>query len=187
VKADYSQIELRIAAKITKDPKMLAAYRDGVDLHTLTARTLLGKDEVAKADRQLAKAINFGLLYGMGAKNLRVYAKSNYGVTLTEDEAAAHRETFFATYTGLRNWHRRQKDGEIDTRTILGRRRLGVKHFSEKLNTPVQGSGADGLKAALANLWYRQDECPGAFPVLIVHDEIVVECDAGKQEGPPCG
>ena len=68
VKADYSQIELRIAAKITGDTRMLAAYQKGEDLHTLTARALLGKTDVTKADRQLAKAVNFGLLYGQGRR-----------------------------------------------------------------------------------------------------------------------
>jgi DNA polymerase-1 len=60
------------------------------------------------------------------------------------------------------------------------RQQLGVKRFTEKLNTPVQGTGADGLKFALALLWERRDQAPGAFPVLAVHGEIVVECDAGR-------
>ena len=78
-KADYSKIELRIAAKVAGDRRMLAAYRAREDLHTLTARTLLGKAEVTKADRQLAKAVNFGLLYGQGAKGWCV-RPANYGV-----------------------------------------------------------------------------------------------------------
>jgi DNA polymerase-1 len=182
VKADYSQIELRIAAKITGDKRMLAAYRAGEDLHTTTARAVLGKDEVTKADRQLAKSLNFGLLYGMGAKALAAYAASNYGVALSETEAKRHRDAFFRTYPGLRAWHRSVKDGTVDTRTLAGRRRLGVTRFTEKLNTPTQGTGADGLKRALAFLWERRAACPGAFPVLLVHDEIVVECDADKVE-----
>ena len=182
VKADYSQIELRIAAKLTGDKRMLDAYRKGEDLHTLTARALLGKEEVAKADRQLAKAVNFGLLYGQGAKGLARYARSNYGVALTETEAAKHRETFFRTYPGLRAWHRSMTDGPIETRTLAGRRRTGVVSFPEKLNTPVQGTGADGLKRALGLLWERRSACPDAFPVLLVHDEIVVECDEARQE-----
>ena len=68
-------------------------------------------------------------------------------------------------------------DAAIDTRTLAGRRRLGVTRFTEKLNTPVQGTGADGLKLALALLWEPRDQLPGAFPVLAVHDEIVVEAD----------
>ncbi len=182
VKADYSQIELRIAAKIAKDQRMLDAYQNGEDLHTLTARALLGKQDVAKADRQLAKAINFGLLYGMGAPALKQYALSNYGVSLTDQEALQHRNTFFRTYRGLRKWHQSMPNTAMDTRTLAGRRRGGVKRYTEKLNTPVQGTGADGLKRAIALLWERRAECPGAFPVLFVHDEIVVECDVEQAE-----
>jgi DNA polymerase I-like protein with 3'-5' exonuclease and polymerase domains len=178
VKADYSQIELRIAAKIAGDRRMLDAYRAGEDLHVLTARSLLGKSEVSKADRQLAKAVNFGLLYGQGARGLMRYALANYGVALTEAEAGRYREKFFATYPGLRRWHRSVGDEAIDTRTLAGRLRRNVTRFTEKLNTPVQGTGADGLKRALALLWERRGECPGAFPVLFVHDEIVVEAPA---------
>jgi DNA polymerase-1 len=72
--ADYSQIELRIAAKISGDKEMLSAYAEGRDLHTLTAQSLTGHKDVSKDDRKLAKAVNFGLLYGMGAKGLRSYA-----------------------------------------------------------------------------------------------------------------
>jgi DNA polymerase I-like protein with 3'-5' exonuclease and polymerase domains len=180
VKADYSQIELRLAATIAPDPAMHAAYQAGEDLHARTARVLTGNPEVTKADRQLAKAVNFGLLYGMGAKTLVVYARSTYGVTLTVAEATAYRNKFFQTYRGLKKWHAGvgASDRPAVTHTVLGRKRFEVKRFTEKLNTPVQGTGADGLKQALALLWERRAECPTAFPVLAVHDEIVVECDA---------
>jgi DNA polymerase-1 len=68
----------------------------------------------------------------------------------------------------------------VETRTLAGRRRQDVRRYTEKLNTPVQGTGADGLKLALALLWERRAECPGAFPVLAVHDEVVVECADGQ-------
>ena len=182
VKADYSQIELRIAAKVSGDAALLAAYRRGEDLHALTARNVLGITEVTKRHRQLAKAVNFGLLYGMGSKAFRVYAKTNYGVDLTEAQAQEYREAFFRAYPGLRRWHRSMGDRSVDTRTLSGRRVLGVERFSEKLNLPVQGTGADGLKNALALLWQRRGDCPSAVPVLAVHDEIVVECDEAKVE-----
>src|SRR5262249_46923260 len=156
----------------TGDERMVEAYRRGEDLHTLTARALLGKAEVTKSDRQLAKAVNFGLLYGMGAPAFARYARSNFGVALTEDEAATHRNKFFQTYPGLRRWHRSIRDGFVATRTLAGRRRLSVEKFTEKLNTPVQGTGADGLKQAMSLLWQRRAECPGAVPVLFVHDEL---------------
>ena len=179
VKADYSQIELRIAAKVTGDQALLEAYEHNDDLHTRTARNVLGKAEVTKADRQLAKALNFGLLYGMGSKGFRQYARTQYGLDLTEDEAKSYRNAFFAAYPGLAAWHQRVRSrATTQTRTLAGRRRLlDVKTpDTQRLNTPVQGTGADGLKAALGLLWKRRDAVPGAFPVLIVHDEIVVEC-----------
>jgi DNA polymerase I-like protein with 3'-5' exonuclease and polymerase domains len=182
VKADYSQIELRIAAKVANEPRMLAAYRSGEDLHTLTAQRVLGITDVTKEHRQLAKAVNFGLLYGMGVKGFRAYALSNYGLKLTEEEAGRYREAFFAAYPGLRKWHRSVPKAAMATRTLAGRRRQGIERYTEKLNTPVQGTGADGLKLALALLWERRSECPGVVPVLAVHDEIVVECEAGLAE-----
>lgn len=182
VRADYSQIELRIACKIANEKRMLDAYRKGEDLHTLTARQVTGKNDVTKEDRKLAKAINFGLLYGMGAKGFRVYARTQYGVELSLDEAECYRAAFFSTYPGLKRWHRSIADGEVETRTLTGRRRSSVRAFTEKLNTPVQGTGADGLKQALALLWERRDVVEGAVPVLAVHDEIVVECDADHAE-----
>jgi DNA polymerase-1 len=182
VKADYSQIELRIAAKLTGDKALLAAYRNEDDIHVLTARQLTGKADVAKEDRQIAKAVNFGLLYGMGAKAFRAHARAKYGVELSLEQATAYRAAFFKAYPGLRAWHRRQPKRAVATRTLAGRRRLNVERFTEQLNTPVQGTGADGVKRALALLWERRAEVPGAFPLLVVHDEIVVECDAEDAE-----
>jgi DNA polymerase-1 len=182
VKADYSQIELRIAAKVSGDEMMLAAYRDGLDLHTLTAQRVLGVAEVSKEQRQLAKAINFGLLYGMGAEGFRAYALAQYGLRLTKEEAGRYRQAFFAAYPGLRRWHRSVPKATMTTRTLVGRWRQQVERYTEKLNTPVQGTGADGLKLALALLWERREQCPGAFPVLAVHDEIVVECAEDQAE-----
>ncbi|QJW98180.1 DNA polymerase [Frigoriglobus tundricola] len=199
VKADYSQIELRIAAKVADEAVMIAAYRDGRDLHTLTAARVLGKPEAAvtKADRQLAKAVNFGLLYGMGWKGLRQYAQANYGVTLTDAQARSYRDAFFTAYPALRAWHARvgadvtarfraDPTGTHEVRTLGGRRRVlpvakrsadGALYANKQdaLNTPVQGTGADGLKAAIALLWERRAECPAAVPVLFCHDEIVIE------------
>jgi DNA polymerase-1 len=184
VKADYSQIELRIAAELAGDSAMLDAYRRGEDLHALTARRLLGKAEVTKEDRQIAKSANFGLLYGMGAKAYREYAKATYGLDMTQEQAEEYRRAFFAAYPGLQRWHRRigSTKGAVETRTAAKRRRLGVLRYSEKLNTPVQGTGADGLKLALALLWERRAELPGAFPILAVHDEIVIECAAEQAD-----
>jgi DNA polymerase-1 len=185
IKADYSQIELRIAAKISGDANMLAAYQAGEDLHTLTAQRVLGMDSVSKEQRQLAKALNFGLLYGMGSRGFQRYAKAKYALDLSEDQANAYRMAFFNAYPGLADWHRRVKQQHAtETRTLAGRRCLLGKDAYDtfRLNAPVQGTGADGLKLALALLWERRDEAPGARIVLVVHDEIVVECDEGQAD-----
>ena len=181
VSADYSQAELRIAARISGDERMLEAYRRGEDLHAATARSLMGREDVTKEERDLAKAVNFGLLYGQGAKGLQEYARKRYGVTMTLEEAKRYRRRFFEAYPGLKSWHkserRKLRRGKTETRTLTGRRRLGVKRFTEWVNAPVQGTGADGLKLAFALLYERRHECPGAYPVTCIHDSIVVECD----------
>jgi len=179
VKCDYAAIEMRIAAEVAGDVRLVEAFDKGADVHRLTAAMLADKPEesVTKGERQLAKACNFGLLYGMGAPRLRGYAKFAYGVEMSDDEAAAYRDRFFDAYSGLRAWHRSQVDGVVQTRTMAGRRRLGVEKFTEKLNSPVQGLGADGLKLALGLLHETRDEVPSAAPILAVHDEIVLECD----------
>jgi DNA polymerase-1 len=182
--ADYSQIELRIAAKISGDMEMLSAYAEGRDLHTLTAQSLTGRQDVSKEDRKLAKAVNFGLLYGMGVKGLQSYALRSYGLEMSLEEASVYRRRFFKSYPGLKTWHDNERwtwqRGETETRTLTGRRRMSVERLTDRLNAPVQGTGADGLKLALALLWERRNECPGAVPVLVCHDEVVVECDAGQ-------
>jgi DNA polymerase-1 len=185
IKGDYSQIELRVAAKVSADAAMLAAYAVGEDLHTRTARQITGKAEVSRAERSLAKPVNFGLIYGLGARSLRAKAKAEYGIDMTLEEAEQYRRVFFGSYLGIVAWHRRlrhQTDPAV--RTLGGRRcPLPEKHFyGTRANYIVQGTGGDGLKRALALLWERRDKCPGAFPVLAVHDEIVIECGADQAE-----
>jgi DNA polymerase-1 len=185
VKADYSQIELRIAAKIANDQAMLDAYARGEDLHTLTAQQVLGVATVTKEQRKLAKALNFGLLYGMGGKGFRAYAQAQYGVSLTLEEANSYRDAFFKAYPDLRKWHQRVKRQHAPVTWTLADRRREIKpdeFDTVRLNSPVQGTGADGLKLALALLWERRHEMPGAVPVLVVHDEIVMEVDADKAD-----
>lgn len=98
VVADYSQVELRIAALIAQDKTMLDAYELGQDLHRKTAAAVAGieMDQVTRSQRQAAKAINFGLIYGMGAKGLAAYASSAYGVAMTLEQATTAREIFFS-------------------------------------------------------------------------------------------
>jgi len=183
--ADYSQIELRAAAAIAGETKMIEAYRRGEDLHRATAAAVLGKpvDQVTKEDRQLAKAVNFGLLYGQSAKGLVKYAASSYGVTLSEDDAQELRAKFFRTYGALRQWHGeshlKAEKGISEVRTVLGRRRLipaeatAWESFTALVNTPVQGGCADGMKRAIVALGKRLPE--GAHIISTVHDELIIE------------
>ena len=187
VVADYSQIELRAAAAIAGETKMIEAYQRGEDLHKATAAAVLGKpvEQVTKEDRQLAKAVNFGLLYGQSAKGLVKYAASSYGVTLSEDDAQEIRAKFFRTYGSLRQWHGeshlKAEKGISEVRTVLGRRRLipaeatAWESFTALVNTPVQGGCADGMKRAIILLANRLPQ--GAQIVSTVHDELIVEAN----------
>ena len=107
VGADFPQIELRIASRLTSDKVMLDSFFAGIDLHKVTAATVAGVplDKVTKENRQQAKAVNFGFLYGMGPTTMKEYAKQNYGVHMTLEEATAVREKYFALYSGLKVWH----------------------------------------------------------------------------------
>src|SRR5262249_57663497 len=103
---------------------------------------------------------------------------ARYGGASTEREAGGPPDRFFAAYRGLRRWHNGQPRGAVDTRTLAGRIRRNVERFTWKVNTPVQGSGTDGLKLALGRLWRHRHEAPTARLVNVVHDEIVAECPA---------
>jgi DNA polymerase-1 len=184
--ADYSQIELRAAAAIAGETRMIEAYQAGADLHKLTASVVLGKPEteVTKGDRQLSKAVNFGLLYGQSAPGLVRYAATSYGVTMTGDQATDIRQAFFRTYSRLRQWHglshQQAEAGVTEVRTRAGRRRLipttatDWERFTALVNTPVQGGTADGMKHALILIDQRLPK--SARIVSTVHDEVVVEC-----------
>jgi DNA polymerase-1 len=180
IKGDFSQIELRVVAKISGDARMIEAFKNGQDLHETTARQITGKDTVSKDERQLAKVLNFGLLYGMGAERLQAYARDQYGVELSEADAERYRDKFFDTYSGLYKWHRKaamsmKRYQFVSTRTLIGRRCRGVDRYTDRLAFPVQGTAADALKMTLALLYKRRDQCPTAVPVLCVHDEFVLE------------
>lgn len=192
--ADYSQIELRIAALIANDATMLQAYRDGVDLHRLTASITAGVPlaDVTKQQRQAAKAVNFGLIYGMQPAGLRAYALTAYGVDMTPQAAQDAHGAFFRHYQGIHRWHAATKARGVYDKTVrtaaglvrdMGNEPGGWK-LTNALNTPVQGSGAEVLLLALAKL-------PAALSGLDcrvihhVHDEIILECsevdiEAGK-------
>ena len=177
---DYSQVELRIAAALSGDRRMLDAYRRGMDLHVLTASLISGKpvEEVTKTERQNSKPANFGLIYGMSAQGLQSYARDNYGVNMSLDEAERFRSQFFMAYRGIAAWHRRQRQlKEVRTRSGRLRRFGGPPRVTELFNTPVQGTGADILKRAMARVRPHLLRC-GAELVACVHDELVAECDS---------
>lgn len=187
VRADYSQIELRIVARLSGDARMQRAYRKGEDLHRLTAALVTGKAiaDVSEEDRRLAKAINFGLIYGMGAAKLQSYAETKYGVTLSLEQAKAFRKRFFEAYAGVAEWHETIKRSYIrgtkESRTLAGRRRRWADkpRLAELLNHPVQGLNADITKLALVKLNKVLAET-GAKLICTVHDEILLECPVAE-------
>ena len=184
--ADYSQIELRVAAALARDARMIAAYQAGEDLHRLTASLVTGKPmaAVTSSDRQAAKAVNFGLIYAMGPRGLQAYARDTYGMEMSLEEATRFRERFFEAYTGIAAWHAKMRahpPGE--TRTVAGRRHVHgpSEGLSVLSNMPVQGSAADIAKRALGQL-VDALAGTGAFIVAAVHDEIVLEADAANAD-----
>lgn len=183
--ADYSQIELRCGAELSRDSKMLAAYRAGQDLHTLTASIVGHKklEEVTKEDRQRAKAFNFGLMFGLGPRKFKKYAKHSYGVEVTQWEAEESIKKWRETYAGYREWQLQQpelavKNGMV-VRTPIGKLRMlsSENSYGGSMNTPVQGGACECMLAALIGLQYDIDE--GGFKSRLcncVHDELIVEC-----------
>jgi DNA polymerase-1 len=187
--ADYSQIELRIGAYFARDETMLAAFRAedvlARDLHRVTAAAVLSKSvqDVTGDDRQLAKAVNFGFLYGQGAKGFQRYARTEYGIELSFEQAVELRDKFFARYVGLAQWHadawQKAKNGVAEARTVFGRLLLAPAEASDwdrfQLQTSyrVSGSAADVIKTAMV-------KCPAILPsdvhmVATVHDELIFD------------
>jgi len=183
--ADYSQIELRVVAHYSKDPTFLAAYREGLDIHALTAAAVFGvaESEVTREMRSVAKEINFGLIYRMGADRLAL-------VTHTpKAEAKAFIERFFQKYATIHALQERFLDEARKqgfAQTLLGRRRylpdingggLG-KRMAEgaAVNTPIQGSAAEIIKLAMIGIEHelRKQKLQSRM-VLTVHDELVFD------------
>eukprot|EP00371_Babesia_bovis_P001863 XP_001610510.1 DNA polymerase I [Babesia bovis T2Bo] len=176
--ADFSQIELRIAADIAEDRRMIEAYNSGEDLHSLTASLVKNKpiSEVTKEERQLAKAVNFGLIFGMSLAGFRNYAESCYGVVLSVPAAREIYDSFFKSYSGITAWHERMKAAKpISVRTLSNRLSVFDQFsFTRSLNYPVQGTSADITKEAMALLVDRVADISGKM-ILCIHDEIILE------------
>lgn len=180
--ADYSQIEIRVGAELSRDPVMLNAYRDGIDLHYLTASKVSGKklEEVTKEDRQLAKALNFGLMFGLGAKKFAKYANQGYeGVDISENEAYQAVSEWHDLYAGYTDWQRERASEASESfvcTTPCGKlRRLPEdKTYGAAMNQPVQGGAAEVMLYALCFL----HDCFKNTQIKLVntvHDEILVE------------
>lgn len=186
--ADYSQLELRIAADYANEPTMLDIYLNNGDIHTTTAKLMTGGREPTKEERNKAKAVNFGFLYGMMAKKFVDYAYDSYGVVFTLPEAQQFRELFFAKYARLLPWHHEQEmmcEAMGGVYNKFGRfRKLPDIYSSNKweragaarraINTPVQGTGSDLLLSAATQI-HRELKGEGLKIVGTVHDSILGE------------
>jgi DNA polymerase I-like protein with 3'-5' exonuclease and polymerase domains len=189
--ADANQVELRRAAAISKDLKMIAAFRANEDLHRKTAAAVLDKtaEEVNNHDRTLAKSVNFGFIYGQGAKGYRRYAKTDYGLDVGEDQAVKLRTAFFNEYAGLALWHseawQKAHAGESEARTVMGRRLVARKddewsRFNVHTNFVVQGDCAEYQKLCMVNL--ARALSSDAHIIATVHDEVIIDVPADQAE-----
>ena len=190
VSADYSQIELRIMAHLSRDERLMEAFHAGEDFHRSTAAAILERDEedITAAERDWAKTINFGIMYGMSPFGLARQLEIDSG------EAAEFIDRYFETYPRVREYTDRVVAQARETGyavTILGRRRpisglssdnANVRGMAERaaVNTPIQGSAADLIKVAMLGVEARiaRERLP-ADMILQVHDELVFEVDAG--------
>ena len=182
VKADLALIELCAAAELASDERMLEAITTGQDLHRITAAAVFSKaeEDVTKEERAFGKTVNFGTLYGQGLRGL-MEAAQKHGLALSEGEARGIQQRFAIAWPQLAAWRQRQmRDTAPVIQVPSGRiRRLDPQApGTVRANTPIQGLAADGFKAALAKLWVTRHRCPSAAPILAVHDELVIECDA---------
>ena len=193
VDADYSQIELRLLAHIAGDEHMIEAFRSGEDIHTVTAAQVFGVpvDQVTKHMRSSAKAVNFGIVYGISAFSL------SQDIGVPTYEAKEYIEKYFARFSGVHAYmtdvvSRAKADGYVTT--LFGRRRwlpelkssnFNTRSFGERvaLNMPIQGTAADIMKLAMIHVHSRlREEGLQARLILQVHDELIVECPEEEAE-----
>lgn len=192
--SDYSQIELRVLAHISQDKHLIEAFQQGADIHTSTAMRVFGiekAEDVTPNDRRNAKAVNFGVVYGISDFGL----SNNLGIT--RKEAKAYIDTYFERFPGIKNYMEtivREARDKGYVETIYKRRRelpdinsrnFNVRNFAERtaINSPIQGSAADILKVAMINLDKALTEAGLATRMLLqVHDEIVLEVPVAELE-----
>ncbi len=186
IDADYSQIELRVLAHVSSDENMIEAFLSGEDIHTATSCRVFGvsPDEVTIEMRKRAKAVNFGILYGMGEFSLAEDLK------ISRAKAKEYIDSYLASYPGINEYlHNVAKDAREDgyVTTMLGRRRYipelsstnkNLQNFGERVarNSPIQGSSADIIKIAMINVDKAlREHGKGAKLLLQVHDELLIE------------
>ncbi len=192
--SDYSQIELRVLAHISQDQHLIEAFQQGADIHTSTAMRVFGiekAEDVTPNDRRNAKAVNFGVVYGISDFGL----SNNLGIT--RKEAKAYIDTYFERFPVIKNYMEtivREARDKGYVETIYKRRRelpdinsrnFNVRNFAERtaINSPIQGSAADILKVAMINLDKALTEAGLATRMLLqVHDEIVLEVPVAELE-----
>jgi len=188
--ADYSQIELRILAEFSGDQGFMNAFNSGADLHRVTAAQVFNTevDQVTKEQRDFAKRLNFGVVYGIGAQRFALMT----GVSVSEAENVLKR--YFATYRQLDSYLKDAANRAVldrQSRTASGRlvrfrydendrQQISMTQRNGK-NTPIQGTSADILKRALKLMKQELGGSSGKI-VNIIHDEIVVEVDEGEAE-----
>lgn len=193
IDADYSQIELRVLAHLSKDLVMIDSFKNDLDIHYKTASEVFGVpiEEVTDNQRRSAKAVNFGIVYGI----------SDYGLSkdlnITRNEARQYIDGYLNTYPNIKNYMEEivkiaKKDGYVTT--ILGRKRyipeinsknFNIRSFGERiaLNTPIQGSAADIIKLAMIKVYERlKEEKVNAKLILQIHDELIIECDEKEKD-----
>jgi len=187
VDADYSQIELRVLAHIAGDETMRQAFRSGMDIHTATASQVFNipAEEVTPLQRRHAKAVNFGIVYGISEFSLA----EDIGVS--RYEAKSYIDGYLANYRGVKAYMKKVVDDAREngyTQTLYGRRRyipelkssnFNIRQGAERiaLNTPIQGSAADLIKLAMIQVDKAlSEQYPEARLLLQVHDELIVEC-----------
>lgn len=187
IEADYSQLELRVAAVMAGERTMMELFDSGIDIHTYMAERLVRGGEVTKESRTLAKGVNFGFLYGMHSKHFANYVQESYGMLITQKEAEAFREEYFNVFSGLPPWYRKQRAFAIEHGGVpnaFGRFRhlprvynddywVQENAFRQAINAPVQSTGSDFMLISLAHLSddARLEEL-GARLVTTVHDSV---------------
>lgn len=180
VVADYSQLEVRIAAMLADEKHLKETFGRGISPHEVTCREIFNTTKEDKRAYTLSKNILFASLFGGGSWNITKFAYKS-GIKISEEEAEEYQQEFFKTYPRLKAWHQKQGNTAPDkVFSILGRRRFVEpgKGYSLRINHPVQSSAADGQKLALTRLYTEY----GIVPATNVHDEIMVECASGDAE-----